>query len=122
MTSVKGTERHPGDRVPPAHTGVPAGVCVLRRVGCAQLCVNPRTVACQASLSVGFSRQEDWSGLPCPPPGDLPDPGIEPLSLTGPALAGGLFTTGATWVRKQQRGVKVGPEKALSLTLFSEHV
>ena len=36
---------------------------------------------CQASLSMGFSRQEYWSGLPCPPPGDLPDPGIKPTSL-----------------------------------------
>ena len=39
------------------------------------------TVAHQAPLSMGFSRQENWSGLPCPPPGDLPDPGIEPASL-----------------------------------------
>jgi len=42
---------------------------------------------------MGFSRQEYWSGLPCPPLGDLPDPGIEPLSLMSPALAGGFFTT-----------------------------
>ena len=42
---------------------------------------------------MGFSRQEYWSGLPCPPPGDLPDPGIEPSSLASPALAGGFFTT-----------------------------
>ena len=48
------------------------------------------TPAHQAPLSVGFSRQEYWSGLPFPPPGDLPDPGIEPES---PALAGGFFTT-----------------------------
>ena len=41
--------------------------------------------------------QEYWSGLPCPPPGDLPDPGIQLASLMFPALAGGLFTTGATW-------------------------
>ena len=54
------------------------------------------TVACQALLSMGFSKQEHWSGLPCLPPGDLPDPGIEPLSLMSPALAGGLFTTSAT--------------------------
>ena len=54
----------------------------------AQLCLfaTPRTVACQAPLSMGFSRQEYWSGLPCPPPGDLPDPGIEPMSLVSPAL------------------------------------
>ena len=52
-----------------------------------------------APLSIGFSRQEYWSGLPCPPPGDRPDPGIEPVSLTSPALAGGFFITRgrATW-------------------------
>ena len=44
--------------------------------------VTPRTVAHQALLSMGFSRQEYWSGLLCPPPGDLPDPGIKPASLT----------------------------------------
>ena len=49
------------------------------------------TVACQAPLSMEFSRQEYWNGLPCPPPGDLPDPGIKPVSLTSPALAGGFF-------------------------------
>ena len=43
--------------------------------------------------SMGFSRQEYWSGLPCPPPGNLPDPGVKPKSLAFPALAGGLFTT-----------------------------
>ena len=47
-------------------------------------------------LSKGFSRQEQWSGLPCPPPGDLPDPGIKPASLMSPALAGRFFTTSAT--------------------------
>ena len=46
---------------------------------------------------MGFSRQEYWSGLPCPPPGDLPHPGIEPGSLTSPALADRFFTTSATW-------------------------
>ena len=55
------------------------------------------TVAHQAPLSMKFSRQEYWSGLPFPPPGDLPDPGIEPASLISPALAGGFFTTSATW-------------------------
>ena len=44
-----------------------------------------------------FSRQEYWSGLPCPPPGDLTNPGMDPDSLTSPALAGGFFTTSATW-------------------------
>jgi len=55
------------------------------------------TVAHQAPLSVGFSRQEYWNELPCPPPRDLPNPGIEPTSLTSPALAGGFFTTSTTW-------------------------
>ena len=56
--------------------------------------VTPWTVAHQAPLSMGFSRQEYWRGLPFPSPGDLPDPGTEP---TSPALAGGVFTTSATW-------------------------
>ena len=62
----------------------------------ANLCptlATPRAVACQAPLSVGFSRQEYWSGLPCPPPGDLPDPGIKPTSPAFPALTSRFFTT-----------------------------
>ena len=57
-----------------------------------RLFATPLTVACQASLSMGFPRQEYWSGLPFPPPGDLPHPGTEPTSLSSPALAGGFFT------------------------------
>ena len=52
--------------------------------------VTAWTVACQPPLSMGFPRQKYWSGLPYPPPGDLPQPGIKP---TSPALAGGFFTT-----------------------------
>ena len=66
----------------------------------AQLCllfVTPWTVVCQAPLSMGFSRQEYWSELPCPPPGDLPNPGTEPESLMSPALAGMFFTISVTW-------------------------
>ena len=62
-----------------------------------QLFLTLWTVALQASLSMGFSRQEYWSGLPFSVPGDLPDPGIEPMSLTFPALAGGFFSTSTTW-------------------------
>ena len=58
-----------------------------------QLFATPWTVAHQAPLSLGFSRQEYWSGLPFPPPGDLPDPGIELMSPVSPALAGRFFTT-----------------------------
>ena len=47
---------------------------------------NLQTVACQAPLFMGFSRQENWSGLPCPPQRDLPNPGIEPASPVSPAL------------------------------------
>ena len=46
---------------------------------------------------MGFSRQQYWSGLPFPPPEDLPNPGIEPVSLASPALADKFFTTSATW-------------------------
>ena len=58
-----------------------------------QLFLTLWTVAHQAPLSTEFSKQEYWSGLPCPPPRDLPNPGIEPTSLISPALAGGFFTT-----------------------------
>ena len=54
--------------------------CVLSHLSRVQLFMTPRTVARQAPLSMGFSRQEYWSGLPFPFPGDLPDPGIEPVS------------------------------------------
>ena len=52
---------------------------------------------------MGFPRQEYWSGLPFPPPGDLPEPGIEPPSLVSPALAGGFFNTGAPWEAQYAR-------------------
>ena len=61
-----------------------------------QFFVTLWTVARQALLSMGFSRQEYWSGFPFPPPGDLPDPGMELTSLMSPALAGSFLTTSAT--------------------------
>ena len=72
-------------------------VCMLTRVSRVQLFATLWTVACQAPLSMGFSRQGHWSELPCPPLGDLPNPGIEPVSLLSPTLAGGFFTTRAIW-------------------------
>ena len=54
-------------------------------------------IAFQGPLSMGFSRQEYWRGLSFPPPRDLPNPGIKPMSLTSPALAGRFFTTSITW-------------------------
>ena len=64
---------------------------------CVQLFGTLWTVACEAPLSMGFSRQEYWSGVPFPSLGDFLDPGIEPTSLISPALGGGFFTTSATW-------------------------
>ena len=79
------------------HSIVNQQCAVLSHFSHVQLCVTQWTAAHQAPLLMGFSRQEYWSGLPCPPPGDLPNPGIEPTSLKSPALAGGFFTTSATW-------------------------
>ena len=73
------------------------------------LFVTPQTVAHQAPLSMEFSKQEYWSGFPCPPPGDLPDPGIEPESLTSPALASGFFTPSA--IREAPNQLTVNKKK-----------
>ena len=70
--------------------------CVLNCFSCIQLFVMLRTVAHQAPLSMGFSRQEYWSGLPCFPLGNLPDPGREPMFLKVSALVGRIFTTSVT--------------------------
>ena len=63
---------------------------------CPTLC-NLWTVSHQILLSMELSRQKFWSGLPCPPPGDFPDPGIEPVSFKSLVLAGRLFITSTTW-------------------------
>ena len=60
--------------------------CVLSHFSCVWIFVTQWTIACQAPLFMGFSRQGYWSGLPFPPSGDLPDPGIEPMSLMSSAL------------------------------------
>jgi len=70
---------------------------VPSRFSCVWLFVTLWTVACQAPLSKGFSRQEYWRILPCPPPGDFSNSGMEPESLMSPSLAGRFFTTSATW-------------------------
>ena len=71
---------------------------------CVYLFATPATVAHQALLSMGFSRQEYWSGVPFPPPGDLPNPGIEPASLPSPALADRFLTPSAIWETHIQAG------------------
>ena len=68
---------------------------MLSRFSCVQLFVTPWTIAHQAPLSMGLSRQENWSGLPFPPPGDLPDPGIKPSSHV--FCIGAFFTTTVIW-------------------------
>ena len=75
---------------------------VLSHFSHVRLFVTSWTVAHQTPLSMGFSRQDYWSGLPCPLLGDLPDPGIVPMSLVSPALVGRFFTISAPWeVRKE---------------------
>ena len=71
--------------------------CVLSHFSHVQLLATLWTVAHQDPLSMRFFRQEYWSGLPCPPPGDFPNPEIKPMSLTSPALAGGFSATSTTW-------------------------
>ena len=72
-------------------------VCTLSCFSRVQLCATLWTIPRQAPLSMGFSRQDYWSGLPCLPPGDLPNLGTEPRALKSPALTGGFFTTSSTW-------------------------
>ena len=71
--------------------------CVCLCAKLLQSCATLWTVACQAPLTMGFSRQEYWGGLPHPPPGDLPEPGIEFVSFTSPASADRFFTASTTW-------------------------
>ena len=70
-------------------------------LNCIRLFATLWTVTHHAPLSMGFTRQEYWSGLPCPPPGDLPDLGIKPMALQPPALAGRSFTTEPTLLVKK---------------------
>ena len=72
-------------------------IYILRNFSHVWLFATLWIIALQAPLSMGFSRQEHWSGLPCPPLGDLPDLGIQPVSLTSPALEGRLFNISVTW-------------------------
>ena len=70
--------------------------CMLSHFSHVQLCDPVDYIACQDPLSMAFSKQEYSSGWLCPPPGNLPDPGIKPVSLTSPALAGRFFIISAT--------------------------
>ena len=95
-------------------------MCILIRFSHVWLFATLWTITHQASLSMGFSRQEYWSGLSCSPPGDLPNPGIDPASLVSPALAGRFFTISVTWeaqrtwVPSQIPGISWNPGRVLS--------
>ena len=84
-------------------------LCTLSHFSHIQLFATPWTVAHQAPLSIGFPGQEYWSGFLCLPPGDLPNPGIKPVSLMSPALAGGFFTTSATCLVQVYRSINTWP-------------
>ena len=121
--AVKSNEQMPQLKQSGVQKG--AHLCPTRKAGggwwrvtqlCPSLC-DPMEYSPQAPLSLGFSKQEHWSGLPCPPPGNLPNPEMEPASLASPALAGGLFTTGATW--QAQKGTsRLGKSKITSLSFI----
>ena len=76
-------------------------VRVLGRCGCVLPFATLWTVAHPAPLFMGFSRQEYWKSVAIPSPGDLPDPGIEPVFLMSPAFASRFFPTSATWEAPQ---------------------
>ena len=77
------------------YTDTDRDMCVLSCFSCALLFATPWGVACQAPLSMGFSRQEYWSRLPCPLPGDISNPGLN--LLPSPASIGRFFSASATW-------------------------
>ena len=93
-----------------------ADVCVKFLQSCATLW-DPMDCSLQAPLSMGFSRQEYWSGFPFPPLGDLPDLGTEPTSLTSPPLAGRFFTTSATWEHPTSP-LPTAPTKQIGTAIF----
>ena len=87
-------------------------LCVFSRSVVPTLCglmdCRPQVVGHQVPLPMGFLKQEYWSGLSCPPPEDLPDPGIEPESPVSPALVDGFFTSSAPWKPSKRLSVLGG--------------
>ena len=100
-------------------------MCVLSHFSHVQRFATLWTVAHRAPLSMRFSRQKYWSGLLCLPPGDFPNPGIEPMSLMSLALAGGFFTTSTTWEapnlqNRGQQTIPNRPNSARHLSLYNQ--
>ena len=81
----------------PTSAGLVSSVCACSVASRVLFFATHWTAALQVPLSMGSSRQEHWSGLPCPPPGDLPGPGSKPVSPISPALAGVFFNSSAAW-------------------------
>ena len=101
----------------------PVYVCVYiyiysQSLSCVQLFVTPWTVACQAPLAMGFSRQEHESRLPFAPPGDLPDPEIKPTSLASPAMADEFSTTMSPEKPKRVQGMCITYDNFLGMKLY----
>ena len=95
-------------------------LCVSVAQSCLTFSRPPWTATHQAPLSMGFFRQEYWSWLSFPPLGDLLNPGTEPASLISPALAGGFFTTRATWEAQMMRYREPDPEGSRAQGLLSQ--
>ena len=95
LKSIKACLRDQLQQVLLVHLNMP--LCACCHFSHVQLFATPWTVAHQAPVSMGFSRQEYWRGLPFPPPGDLPAPGIKHASPVSPALVGRFLTTSATY-------------------------
>ena len=94
-------------------------MCMLSRFSHVQLFKTLQTIAHQAPLSMGIAMQEYWSGLSCPPQGDLPDPGIEPISLMVPVSAGRFFTTRATWEAHRTTGFSSNQTLVLDILIIN---
>ena len=84
-----------------------------------QLCVILWTVAQQAPRPWDSPGKNNWSGLPCPPPGNLRDPGIELVSLMSSALAGKFFTTSTTWEAQMEESDQIRSDQPLSCVRLS---
>ena len=85
-------------------------VCVCESLSRIRHFVTLWTVFHQAPLSMVFSKQKYWSGFPCPPPGDLPDPGFQFVSLKSPELAGRFFTTSTSWDARNLVELRSNPD------------
>ena len=97
--------------------------CMLSHFSRVQLFVTLQTVACRAPLSMGFSRQEYWSGSPCPPPGDLPDPGMNPRLLCLLHLQAGVLShLGSLWEKQISTCKKINLDPNLTLNVRPETV